>query len=427
MDILGKRRTVLARRRRYKNIYSKKNRKVSTLKATLIVAGLFIIALIGYAISGPLMKLINGELTYDPSSVSSTSPSISDSSKGGDTSQDTSSTAGASEQSSSDSETPASFSDLSKIKGVYMPTSILLDEALFEEFIKSSNEKGFDTVVFDLKDSAGHVYYNSQNESVITAGAKVTGAVDLSSRVAKMKEYNITPIARIYAFKDPIASFVLPDSYVWYQAPGTRWVDNYIDKGGKPWLNPESEVAQRYIKEIALEVVSNGVNKIIMDGVTYPSGVALELAYFGERSKTDKLGVIDDFSKDMEKAISDNGGTFILMNTSLDLLSDNQLQYGGNPAKIGVNSISVSIFPASITAPLDFDGKLISVPQSMPKETTSLIIAAIKKHSSGSYKNIIPFIQYYDGYENGDYTMQIAALEENNIFCYVLYNEQGVY
>ena len=425
----------MARRKKYKNIYSKKNRKTSFWKISLVIVGLFVITLVGYAVSGPLLKFINGELSYnpadDPKPSSDTSQSTEDESEDPLSDQNSGGKTDATLQEQEnipqkDDKTTESLS-LSEIKGVFMPTSILLDDALFNEFVTQASEKGFDSIVFELKDSAGHINYDSQNESVITAGAKIGNPVDLKVRTQIIKDAGINPIAKIYAFQDSVSSFVFPDACVWYQAEGTRWVDNYIDRGGKPWLNPESLVAQTYIKEIALEIVDSGVDKIIVDGIMYPTGVALELAYYGERSKTDKFGVLNDFSKDMEKALGDKGGMFIPMFSALTLLNDNPMQYGGNPLKTDVSSIGVSIYPGTITDPLDFDGEVISVPASMPRDTTALIVKAILKNSPKPQKNILPFIQYYDGYENGDYASQIEILEENNIFCYVLYNEQGVY
>lgn len=415
------------KRKRYKNIYGKKNRKFSFVKIAAAVLGLFVISLVGYAVSTAVIKFVQSDLTFDTDGNNIDIPS-SDIPHDDNSDIQQESSQISSEQHSSNSETPKPSSlGLSGIHGTYMPTATLLDDTLFDEFVKQTGEKGFNAIVFDLKDSTGHVYYDSQNDSVLTAGAKVTSPVNLMSRAAKIKEAGLTPIARIYAFKDSVASFVLPESFVWYQSPGTRWVDNYIDQGGKPWLNPESRVAQDYIKEIALEIVKNGVTNIIVDGITYPTGVALETAYYGDRSKNDRLGVLNDFAKDMQKALSEAGGTFTMMDTSAAFLTDNSMQYGGNPVKIDVDSLCVSIFPSDITAPLDFNGQLISLPLSMPKETTELIVKSIKAGSVNSELNILAFVQYYDGYENGDYEKQLTALEENNVSSYVLYNEQGIY
>ena len=59
-----------------------------------------------------------------------------------------------------------------------------------------------------------------------------------------MEYGGITPVGRIYAFKDPLAASVHLESAVHYQETEWAWLDNSAAMGGKAWLNPVNEYAK---------------------------------------------------------------------------------------------------------------------------------------------------------------------------------------
>lgn len=97
-----------------------------------------------------------------------------------------------------------------------------------------------------------------------------------------MEAARVTPIGRIYAFKDPLAASAKLEAAVHYQGTEWAWLGNSAAMGGKAWLNPVNEYAQSYISDLAAEAVGKGVKQVILDCVQFPSGYSLEMAGYGQ-------------------------------------------------------------------------------------------------------------------------------------------------
>ena len=77
---------------------------------------------------------------------------------------------------------------------------------------------------------------------------------------------------------------------------GVLWLDDSVDNGGKPWLNPYSDTAQKYVLDIIYDAVDFGADAIILDGLRFPEeSAAMGYAYFGvgtdDISREEALGM----------------------------------------------------------------------------------------------------------------------------------------
>jgi len=410
--------------KRYKRIYddrAKKRRRLIRVVAGVVVCAA--LAVIGYSLVPVLQALMDGELEYTLPSSSEQESSPSNSGSSGLNSSDIEVEPPSQEEVAEIVRTQL----LEGVQGVYMPWSTLADDGAFANFLDTTKADGYNAVMFDIKDIQGSLYYRSQEEIVTTAQSMVENPIDLVSRLEAMDSAGLTPIVRIFAFQDHTACRYLTGSHVEYlSAGGGYWYDNDPSVGNR-WLNPESEVAQNYITTIALELARMGVKHLIVDGVQYPTGVGLNLAYYGERSANDKLGVLNDYIVGLEQALKTEDCTLILMNTATILLQGSDDQYGGNPADLNISKVSTSIFPTSLSDPLVIGEEQIITPVNTPYQTTDSVIKAIQEKVGGSGRMILPIVQYFDGYETGAAREQLKALEENGITCFILYNAQGNY
>ena len=59
------------------------------------------------------------------------------------------------------------------------------------------------------------------------------------------------------------------------------WLDNTAKAGGKPWLNPNAQSAQTYLKALCAELGQKGVKEIILADATYPVATFLKDAGYG--------------------------------------------------------------------------------------------------------------------------------------------------
>lgn len=57
-----------------------------------------------------------------------------------------------------------------------------------------------------------------------------------------MENKGITPLPRVFAFKDHTAPSTLMEARIGLEnQPGWMWLDNSKEAGGRPWLNPYSQ------------------------------------------------------------------------------------------------------------------------------------------------------------------------------------------
>jgi hypothetical protein len=140
--------------------------------------------------------------------------------------------------------------------------------------------------------------------------------------------------------------------------------------------------------------------------------------------------VLSSFAKKLNGDLEKKGCTLLLMSSAVSQMNGNLNYYGGNPLDLevpfAVSSIIPAYMPKNLSAGVDGSDEIANPPD-MPYESTNTVLAAIKTESAGKINTILPFIQYFGGYEQDGAREQIRALSENDIKCYILYDEGGIY
>ena len=73
-----------------------------------------------------------------------------------------------------------------------------------------------------------------------------------------LKENSLVPVAKLAAFRDPIAARADRNMAIGYTGQAYLWLDNKASAGGNPWLNPYSDEAVQFIGDLIGEVQSMG-------------------------------------------------------------------------------------------------------------------------------------------------------------------------
>ena len=135
-------------------------------------------------------------------------------------------------------------------------------------------------------------------------------------------------IARVQCFRDPLAARRLGEgSAVCYQRPGTLWLDNSADKGGKPWANPYSETVQSYLTGLIGELTAMEIDSILLDSVQFPADMTLNKTYYiGEsESGVSRNDVLKNFVASAKQAAGSKN--VILMQSGEGALGGGESQY----------------------------------------------------------------------------------------------------
>ncbi|MBC2871509.1 hypothetical protein H7271_07815 [Bittarella massiliensis] len=244
--------------KRYDKIYRSSNRNLIR-NIAIWGAVLVVLAFVGFAAYRPLVNFLNGVYTGEKPP---TSQPVQDPGQTGE------------------EETPPQ----EEKAPVYARVSLsdLADEAKIAETAQRLEAAGITRAVLPLKDSEGLVHYNTGVATAQAAGAVAAGGIDLDRVVSIFSEKGIEVAAQLSAFKDPLVSRYDKTAAVLYKnQAGVLWLDNTAKAGGKPWLNPNAQSAQTYLKALCAELGQKGVKEIILADATYPVAAFLKDAGYG--------------------------------------------------------------------------------------------------------------------------------------------------
>jgi len=155
------------------------------------------------------------------------------------------------------------------VRGLYVNRWAALGQRMWE-LIAVARTTEVNALVIDVKDDRGFVLYHSNVPLAREIGADTT--MPMSYRRVRavldtMRAHGIYPIARIVVAKDPLlAERKLAWSIKRKADPSQPW----LDKNGKPWLDPHQRGVWQYAVDLAKEAVTLGFSEVQFDYVRFP-------------------------------------------------------------------------------------------------------------------------------------------------------------
>lgn len=137
-------------------------------------------------------------------------------------------------------------------------------------------------ICLDLVAEGGNVMYNTQNKTAIKSKAVSKTPIDLLTCVSLITDSELLPYARISALSDHIASWFDRSLCYLFEDGSSKWLDNSLANGGKPWISPFSDSAKEYISSFVTEISDAGFVGIIAGEFDFPPFRNKDLGYVGE-------------------------------------------------------------------------------------------------------------------------------------------------
>ncbi len=404
--------------KRYNSLYRSDNRKLVLKIAGSIlgIAGLF---LAGWYLYEPVSYFILNMESPFQFSASST-PAVS------------SPSASTSEVSQAEaSSRPEAPQNQAPARLYYFPANILTDLTLLQKSLDELQDTEVDGILFDLKDSTGHVLYQSALPSMDVVKAVSETTYDLPAVVKEIKGRGLAPVGRVFAFKDHVAPYEMYDAAVKYDNMVVMWIDNAKESGGKPWFNPYSPDAAAYILSIAEEAVAQGVTDIVFDGIQFPQGIALDMAtYPDETPEVDRSQALRNFQDTARSQIEAKGARVWMSLSAATLLGQMPAQYGETPSLLLGGRVLLNVMPLQFGNQLTVGETTVEEPVAHPFETVQAVLSVIPVQTSGV--DVVGMVQAYtaaggEAYTKADVDAQLQALREAGIDAYLLYSPSGAY
>ncbi len=315
---------------------SSRRRKKRVRNTIIFIIVIALLVFLGYSMAGPLKNLIKGQKTEVPGSSSM------------QTSSEITSSAIAEPE-----KKPSLVSDIVNVSVAYLPREIAADETRLSAYLDNIKKLGYNTVVVELKDDTGNIYFAAKNEMANTVGAVSSAPLDVTSIVSKIKDAGLTPVAEIHAFKDRLAT-KNGDAKIKYKGQeGWSWFDA---ANGKPWLNPYSDAAQGYVTALSLELVDLGFENIMVSSIMFPQVFGFSSADFGPKEQTvSHADILAQYTAALKTALNEKGATLLLGYDSAQAQKENNVIYGAaNP----VLKFSADVFVPNVSLTADNGAEL---------------------------------------------------------------------
>ncbi|MGH7718694.1 MAG: putative glycoside hydrolase [Gemmatimonadaceae bacterium] len=154
------------------------------------------------------------------------------------------------------------------LRGLYVNRWAALGQKMWQ-LIDVAKRTEVNALVIDVKDDRGLVLYRSRVPLAREIGADTVmpmRASRLRAVLDTMRAHRIYPIARIVVVKDPILAEKKAEWAIRRRSDGGVW----LDKNGRPWIDPHHDGAWRYAADLACEAVSLGFSEVQLDYVRFP-------------------------------------------------------------------------------------------------------------------------------------------------------------
>jgi hypothetical protein len=156
----------------------------------------------------------------------------------------------------------------SPLRGLYVNRWAALGQKMWQ-LIDVAKRTEVNALVIDVKDDRGLVLYRSGVALAREIGADTTmtmRATRLRAVLDTMRAHGIYPIARIVVAKDPLLAEKKQEWAIRRRSDGGVW----LDKNGKPWLDPHQDGPWQYAADLACEAVELGFSEVQFDYVRFP-------------------------------------------------------------------------------------------------------------------------------------------------------------
>src|SRR5688500_18158321 len=152
------------------------------------------------------------------------------------------------------------------VRGLYLNRFAAQSPRKMKRLLEIADSTEINAFVIDMKDEFGLNYRSPKALHQKNCGGGSRGVVgDVRALVDSVKAHGLLPIARIVAFKDPVAAAVNP-SWTIRREDGSVW----LDKEGNAWVNAHNKEVWDYNLSVAEELVDVGFAEIQWDYIRFP-------------------------------------------------------------------------------------------------------------------------------------------------------------
>lgn len=381
------------RSRKNKPIFSEKKQGNSFIGIFLMLFLLGVMVFIGYSVGKPIVEFLDGrEAAEDDKDVSATLPTEQTEPKTDKSTEPTERPPEVTTAPEQEDEKPEAVK-----KGTLFVSYQDDNSGSYEEYVLSqisyAKDNGYSGICIELIADGGMILFNTADELAAAAEAIAPNCItNLGGIVAAADEAGIKPYARISALSDHLVSWY--DKTVSYMIEGSisRWLDNGISSGGKPWLSPFEQGSKDYIGSICREISAAGFAGLVAGEMEFPDFRQRDLDYIGNIVKTpNRYKALTDFAESVYNSFGSAKEYSIEVDIQ-DIIS-NKAEILSHPSELCTKNIYIRFDPADIPARIKrADGSEISLEGLDNVNILKVLLRHVGESLDGSGLMVTPII-----------------------------------
>lgn len=177
------------------------------------------------------------------------------------------------------------------VRAIYVTAGAIGNREKFDQLLDLAERTEINSMVIDVKDSTGFLFYDTENELAHEIDA-VRPQYDVEAVLEELNERGIYTIARQVIFEDPVLAAARNDLAI-QDSEGGLWET----WNGIVWLNAYEEEVWDYNIDIMMELVDLGFDEVQFDYMRFPSDGPLDRAEYGveEHNSETRMNAITSF------------------------------------------------------------------------------------------------------------------------------------
>lgn len=177
------------------------------------------------------------------------------------------------------------------VKAIYMTSWMAGIPRLRDPLIKLIDNSELNSVVIDVKDYTGKIFFAVQNPDLKKFGSEEIRIADLPQFLDSLHQKGVYTIARIVVFQDAYFVKLRPDLAVKNLAGTAIWKDYK----GISWIDPGAHEYWDYIVLIGKEARAAGFDELNFDYIRFPSDGNMQDISYPFSSTTPRTLVLKNF------------------------------------------------------------------------------------------------------------------------------------
>ncbi|MDP8203809.1 MAG: putative glycoside hydrolase [Candidatus Tenebribacter mawsonii] len=322
-------------------------------------------------------------------------------------------------------------------KGIYL-TAYTINTPKFYTLLDSAESAGINTLIFDLKNMNGHVFFRMPQKGFLES-ENIKPIINIAKVVKAAHKQNMRAVARVVMFHDQLTaqrdSLMRPEN-----VDGGYWLESKRKKAS--WLDSSNLEVQHTLLLIIEEIAKKGIDEIQMDYVRFPTQGNISEAIFAFQREDTSLAQKDSTYVPRQK--SDiikqfvSQAKMICDKYNVTLTADVfAIVSWQRPADINATGQDIKKMTQHLDAihPMIYSShfnKDFGFRKDIPNEPYFIVYkgSILSKKHANSECRVIPYIQsnsWKVNYGYGYITAQIQAVIDSGSDGYILWNASNRY